>query len=283
MRKIVLTLTAVTLAGAGLLSAAKKPAADAKKPAATKPAAKPYWVEPMKKVHANFKGDKGTFAHFGDSITVTMAFWSSLKYSHKNMDKETQRAFDLTKKYMQDKCWAGWKGGQFGNTGMMTIRWAHKNVDTWLKKMKPEVVLIMFGTNDLHALGLAEYRTKTAEVVQKCLDNGTIVILSTIPPRHGFDAKANRRRASHWSVEAFESPTSSGVGIESLLAASRAESIRAFSLESKAPLTGSVRTLSPGPQQPARTSTSPMVRASDQTSGPPRETRLRKLIAKLLT
>ena len=190
MRKIVLTLTAVTLAAASLLSAAKKSATDPKKPTATKPAAKPYWVEPMKKVHAKFKGDKATFAHFGDSITVTMAFWSSLKYAHKNMDKDTQKAFDLTKGYMQDKCWAAWKGGGFGNTGMMTIRWAHKNVDTWLKTMKPEVVLIMFGTNDLHALGLAEYRKKTAEVVQKCLDNGTIVILSTIPPRHGFDAKA---------------------------------------------------------------------------------------------
>ena len=190
MRKIVLTLTAVTLAAAGLLSAAKKPAAEAKKPAATKPAAKPYWVEPMKKVHAKFKGHKATFAHFGDSITVTKAFWSSLKYSHKNMDKDTQKAFDLTKSYMQDKCWAGWKGGGFGNTGMMTIRWAHQNVDAWLKRMEPEVALIMFGTNDLGALALAEYRTKTAEVVQKCLDNGTIVILSTIPPRHGFDAKA---------------------------------------------------------------------------------------------
>ena len=38
MRKLVLTLTAVTLAAGGLLSAAKKPATDPKKPAATKPA-----------------------------------------------------------------------------------------------------------------------------------------------------------------------------------------------------------------------------------------------------
>ena len=190
MRRIVLTLTAATLAAAGLLNAAKKPPAKPKKPAATKPAKKPYWVEPMKKVHARFKGEKGTFAHFGDSITVTMAFWSSLKYSHKNMDKDTQTAFDLTKGYMKDKCWTKWKGARFGNTGMMTIRWAHKNVDKWLETMKPEVVLIMFGTNDLHALRVDEYRQKTAEVVQKCLDKGTIVILSTIPPRHGIDAKA---------------------------------------------------------------------------------------------
>jgi len=190
MRKIVLTLTAVTLAAAGLVNAAKKPPAKPKKPAATKPAKKPYWVEPMKKVHAKFKGEKGTYAHFGDSITVSMAFWSSLKYSQKNMDEATKKAFDLTKKYMKDKCWTGWKGAKYGNTGMMTIRWAHGNVDKWLKTMKPEVALIMFGTNDLGGLRVDEYRTKTAEVVQTCLDKGTIVILSTIPPRHGFDAKA---------------------------------------------------------------------------------------------
>ena len=29
-------------------------------------------------------------------------------------------------------------------------------------------------------------------MVQKCLDNGTIVILSTIPPRHGADAKVKQ-------------------------------------------------------------------------------------------
>ena len=32
--------------------------------------------------------------------------------------------------------------------------------------------------------------TKTREVVQKCLDNGTILILSTIPPKHGQAEKA---------------------------------------------------------------------------------------------
>ena len=31
-------------------------------------------------------GKKGTLALFGDSITVSMAFWASLPYAHKNMD-----------------------------------------------------------------------------------------------------------------------------------------------------------------------------------------------------
>jgi len=44
----------------------------------------------------------------------------------------------------------------------------------------------MFGTNDLSQVPLAEYESKTRDVVQRCLDNGTVVILSTIPPRSGM-------------------------------------------------------------------------------------------------
>jgi len=158
----------------------------------TKAVQKDYWVQPMRAVHTKFTGEKGTFAHFGDSITVSMAFWASMKWSHKNMDEKTQAAFDLVKGYMKDDCWHKWKGPQFGNEGRMTIRWAHANVDKWLKKLNPEVALIMFGTNDLGPLKVEEYQAKTRQVIQKCLDNGTVVILSTIPPRHGADAKVER-------------------------------------------------------------------------------------------
>ena len=90
---------------------------------------------------------------------------------------------------MLDECWDG-KGADRGNEGQMTIRWAHQNVDKWLKDLNPEVALMMFGTNDVGSLELKEYEAKTREVVQKCLDNGTILILSTIPPKHGQADKA---------------------------------------------------------------------------------------------
>jgi hypothetical protein len=90
---------------------------------------------------------------------------------------------------MREECW-DWKGPEFGNQGRMTIRWADQNVDKWLEDLNPEVALMMFGTNDLGSLELAEYETKTRQVVQKCLDNGTILILSTLPPKHGQAEKA---------------------------------------------------------------------------------------------
>jgi lysophospholipase L1-like esterase len=146
---------------------------------------KAAWVEPMRKVHARFKGAPGTFAHFGDSITVTMAFWAPLAQPPQKMNDATARDYELVKKYLKPECWNKWKGSAYGNEGGMTIRWAHDNLDQWLKKHNPEAVLLMFGTNDLGQLGVKEYEQKTRAVVRRCLDNGTVVILSTIPPFHG--------------------------------------------------------------------------------------------------
>jgi lysophospholipase L1-like esterase len=146
----------------------------------------------MKLAHRKFTGQKGTFAHFGDSMTVSMAFWASLPYARKNASAEMEQAFQRVNQYMRPECWRDWKGAPFGNEGGMTIRWAQQNIDQWLQRLNPEVALIMFGTNDLHSLELDEYRAKLRLVVQKCLDNGTVVILSTIPPRHGFNEKAEK-------------------------------------------------------------------------------------------
>jgi len=98
-------------------------------------------------------------------------------------------AFESVKGHMLEECWDR-KGGQFGNRSRMTIRWADENVDTWLKTLNPEAVSLMFGTNDLNSLGAEEYETTLRGVTAKCLDNGTVVILNTIPPRHGKAEKA---------------------------------------------------------------------------------------------
>jgi len=144
----------------------------------------------MKKVHARFTGKRGTFAHFGDSITVTMAFWSPMVGELKNMDPAMAHAQQLVKAYQMPECWRQWKGPEFGNNGSMTIRWAEQNIDGWLKRLNPEVVLIMFGSNDVGQMNLAEYESRTRTVVARCLTNGTIVILSTMPPRHGLLEKS---------------------------------------------------------------------------------------------
>jgi hypothetical protein len=146
----------------------------------------------MKQVHAQFKGTKGTFAQFGDSITVTMAFWAPLAGEPKGMPPDMAKAHKTVKDFMKPECWSKWKGSDYGSTGSMTIRWAHDNVDKWLQKHNPAAAVIMFGTNDLGPLELKEYDEKTRQVVERCLKNGTVVILTTIPPRSGRLEKAKQ-------------------------------------------------------------------------------------------
>jgi lysophospholipase L1-like esterase len=155
-------------------------------------AAEPEWVAPMKEVHARFTGRAGTLALFGDSITVSRAFWSPLSGEPKGMSKEMEAALKLVKGYMPPEPWDMGRGTKYGNEGGMTIRWAHENVDKWLKELNPEVAVIMFGSNDLGALEEKEYADKTAEVIERCLKNGTVVILTTPPPRSGLLEKSKR-------------------------------------------------------------------------------------------
>lgn len=148
------------------------------------------WRSSARRTHQRFTGKKGTFAHFGDSITATMAFWTPLPYERRNASPAMETAFSLVKPYLRPECWRDWKGPDYGNESGQTTQWALKNVDGWLKQLNPEVALILFGTNDLKTIEADEYRRNLRALVQRCLDNGTLVILNTIPPRHGLEAKS---------------------------------------------------------------------------------------------
>jgi lysophospholipase L1-like esterase len=152
----------------------------------------PSWTAPMKQVRAHFTGTPGTLALFGDSITVSLAFWAPLRGEPKVMSDDMAVAHALVKAYLKPECWDKWRGPKYGNNGSMTIRWAHDNVAKWLKDHNPEVAVILFGTNDLGALAVKEYEQKMAEVVDRCLKNGTVVILTTPPPRSGLLEKSKQ-------------------------------------------------------------------------------------------
>ncbi|HSI33863.1 MAG TPA: hypothetical protein VK986_09785, partial [Tepidisphaeraceae bacterium] len=104
------------------------------------PAAEPdaAWVDPAKAVHAKFTGKKGTFAQFGDSITVTLAYWANLEWEKpKGLDDAGTKAIATVKAHMSADCWRKWKGPEYGSEGGQTITWAADKVDGWLKKLNP--------------------------------------------------------------------------------------------------------------------------------------------------
>lgn len=155
---------------------------------AAQPVAEPAWVAPMRDAHARFTGTPGTLALFGDSITHSAAFWSPLAGA--KLAGDDAQALALVRAHMKDDCWRKWRGGEYGNQSSMTVRWADDNVGAWLKKLNPEAAVLMFGTNDLTQLDAKEYEARTRAVVGRCLTNGTVVILTTIPPRSGMLEKA---------------------------------------------------------------------------------------------
>jgi hypothetical protein len=113
-----------------------------------------------------------------------------LKHARKDVSPKMEAAFRRVEAYLRPECWRDWKGPEYGNEGGQTIRWAEEHVEAWLERLNPEVSLLMFGTNDLPDLGVDEYRDRLRSVVRRCLDRGTVVIVSTIPPRHAFAGKA---------------------------------------------------------------------------------------------
>lgn len=148
------------------------------------------WVTAMRDVHARFTGKPGTVALFGDSISVSLAFWAPMAGEPQGMPAQLTDDWKVVKQWQRFECWRQWRGSDFGNEGGKTVKWALDNVDMWLEKLNPESVVLMFGTNDLSSVSPVDYEDRLREVIQRCLRNGTVVLLTTIPPKHGHVERA---------------------------------------------------------------------------------------------
>ncbi len=174
-----------------------------------------YWVGPMKKAHSEWKGTPGTFSQYGDSITVTMAFWTPLKYGeYQGGPPEMHEALAAARKYIHKDVWRDWKDGRWGCSGGTTISWAFDNIDQWQERMNAESAVVMWGTNDAY-LGPAVpvYTEKYAAVIDRILADGTVPIITTLPPRHtqrlsveGFMTVWNFRLATIYIARAKGAP-----------------------------------------------------------------------------
>jgi len=151
----------------------------------------PAWVESAKNIHYRFTGRRGSFAQFGDSITYSTAYWYPIGYSHPKMSPAAQQAYDNVNTFMFRACWGLWKGPKYGNMSGKSMAWAADHIDEWLKELNPETALIQFGTDDM-TLPAEQYEQKLREVIQKCMANGTVVMLSTLPPKHDMMDKVKQ-------------------------------------------------------------------------------------------
>jgi lysophospholipase L1-like esterase len=154
----------------------------------------------MRQIHANFTGRPGTVARFGDSITITSAFFSPLRGPHQNPPPEAAEALSWIQGYVPADAW-NWAGDNFGSAGVKTAGWALqvdqdpnlRNIDLWLSKLNPEMAVIMWGTVDVYmSTPLETYVQNMREIIETVKSNGTIPILTTIPPYHDRVAESEQ-------------------------------------------------------------------------------------------
>jgi len=182
------------------------------------------WVPAMRLVRRNYtdtNGDAaGTIARYGDSITYSGAFFKGLRYSHSNTSPDSQAALSWIEGWMASDCWT-WQDDavhlRHGNEGSTTTAWpmepsdfswpnyvpGERKIDYWVRTENPEIAVIMWGTNDLRTgsgITPTQYKSNLRTVVEVCKANGTIPILTTIPPRSGYDngSTANQLRAAQF-------------------------------------------------------------------------------------
>lgn len=146
----------------------------------------PDWVKAMQAVHADFAGQAGYVAQYGDSITYSMAFWSPMSWSD---PAEYLAGDDDLPATPQGKRWSDVilgtqdKGPEFGNYSGWTSGQVRKAVEKILPERKPETAIIMVGSNDIRGGKVPEgYRSNLKAIVEACLAEHCIPILNTLPP-----------------------------------------------------------------------------------------------------
>jgi len=148
------------------------------------------WVEAMRKAHAKFKGKDGRCVLYGDSITYSMAFLGTASWAkeipYKNVPAEAKADLDAVWAHADRAFWRR-RDPSLGHLGQMKSDWFLANIDRWQKSLQPEAGVILFGTNDLGRLCPPDYTENMAAAISRMLADGTIPILTTVPPAAGRD------------------------------------------------------------------------------------------------
>jgi hypothetical protein len=168
------------------------------------------YTGPLRKVAARFTGKEGVVLHVGDSITYANPYsqWARFgkgktaqdvavcKWMHTgardatdgwylcSVDRPNGRSDTAVGGIRIDEYLAG---GKAGIPPMKDL----------IKKYNPRLVVLMLGTNDASAgRKVADYKRDMARAIDLILANGTIPILSTLPPHPGREDLVKRYNAA---------------------------------------------------------------------------------------
>lgn len=190
---------AIAILGVGFPEALGGPTFHARK--------EPYDYEPaMKAVAARFRGTPGVFLHLGDSNTYArhntacanggasfgVNAGAFLEWSHRGLRNENDgwwlAAVDIPESSRSHTAATGVRADEFllgGKRGLPALA-------EIIARYNPQLALYMLGTNDaLHARPVADYVKDVETAMDLLIRNGTVPILSTIPPLRQHDQLIN--------------------------------------------------------------------------------------------
>lgn len=159
-------------------------------------------ADPMAKVAAKFKGTPGVVLHIGDSITYANQYGAWARYGKGKTpeDEAVCKWMHVGKDSDLDGIWLA-RVDRPGNRSETAVSGIRSN--EWLaggksgcppladvvKKYNPQLAVVMLGTNDVNGgRSPAEIKADLGRILDLLLANGTVPILSTIPPIKGKDA-----------------------------------------------------------------------------------------------
>lgn len=149
----------------------------------------------------------GVFAKVGDSITVAPHMLQPISRGWYNLDRfdYLQAAIDYfsqTPASDVDSFGHTSVAAQVGWSTVTVLDPAYADPDVCLpgespllceyRRVQPAIALIMFGTNDVGIMTAATYRAHLEKIVALSVDAGVLPVISTIPPRVGFEDEVAR-------------------------------------------------------------------------------------------
>lgn len=135
-------------------------------------------IAAMKQVHAKGKAQKGSVSQIGDSITYTKAFLAGMAWGEVKGPEWTSLTGRVNGKLLNER-----KGPDHGNYSGWTAADGLGKIKSVLAAEKPEIAVIMYGTNDANKnVPPDTYGKNLAAIVDACIEAGCVPVISTIPP-----------------------------------------------------------------------------------------------------
>jgi len=79
-------------------------------------------------------------------------------------------------------------------------QWGETALDCEYRIVRPSIAFIMLGTNDVERMTAALYRTNMEQIIARTLQRGIIPVLTTIPPRPGYENRVSAFNAALYDL-----------------------------------------------------------------------------------